>query len=178
MFLQKAPKLQVEKWLNTKHNITLESLRGKVVMIVAFQMLCPGCVEFSLPQAKKVQSMFSDEDVVVIGIHTVFEHHEAMKEVSLRAFIDEYQITFPVAIDEAGDNRPLPKTMEAYDMQGTPTIILIDRDGNINTKSFGHIHNLRLGAKIASLVLRKSGEICQNEGDDAISDACNLERCT
>ncbi len=39
-----APDLQVEKWFNTDCDINLADLRGKVVVIEAFQMLCPGCV--------------------------------------------------------------------------------------------------------------------------------------
>lgn len=177
MTLQKAPELQVEKWLNTKHNITLESLRGKVVMIVAFQTLCPGCVEFSLPQAKKVQAMFSDEDVVVIGIHTASEHYDTIQEAGLRAFLEEYNIGFPIAIDKPSDKGGIPETMRAYEMQGTPTVVLIDREGNIRTKSFGHIHSLRLGVKITSLVLNRSGEVYQNVNNNDISCACSFEGC-
>ena len=36
-----APPLFVERWFNSPHDITLESLRGKVVVVEAFQMLCP-----------------------------------------------------------------------------------------------------------------------------------------
>jgi len=34
----------VEQWLNTPKPLNLSDLRGKVVAIEAFQMLCPGCV--------------------------------------------------------------------------------------------------------------------------------------
>ena len=39
-----APRLEVAQWLNTDVPLDLASLRGKVVLIVAFQLLCPGCV--------------------------------------------------------------------------------------------------------------------------------------
>ncbi len=76
----KAPELIVEKWLNTEKALTLASLKGKVVAIHAFQMLCPGCVLHGVPQAQKLFEMFSEEHVAVLGLHTVFEHHEAMQE--------------------------------------------------------------------------------------------------
>jgi hypothetical protein len=47
--------------------------------------------------------------LAVIGLHTVFEHHSAMQEDSLRAFLHEYKVQFPVAIDKpgiAGDPMP------------------------------------------------------------------------
>lgn len=46
-----------------------------------------------LPQAERIQTTFGD-DVTVMGLHTVFEHHDAMTLVSLEAFLHEYRITF------------------------------------------------------------------------------------
>lgn len=150
-----APELTVSKWLNTQEDLTLEKLRGKVVVIEAFQMLCPGCVSHGLPQAKTVSQMFSRERVAVIGLHSVFEHHDAMTETSLAAFLYEYGISFPVAIDMPG-TQAIPKTMEAYGLQGTPSLILIDINGNRRAQFFGQIHDLQLGAEIAFLLADSS----------------------
>jgi len=38
-----APEWQVETWFNTKVPLHLADLRGKVILLHAFQMLCPGC---------------------------------------------------------------------------------------------------------------------------------------
>ena len=53
-----APELAITRWFNTADNPTLEDLRGEVVVIEAFQMLCPGCVSHGLPQAKRIQESF------------------------------------------------------------------------------------------------------------------------
>ena len=37
-----APELVVSRWFNTSEPLTLAGLRGRVVMLHAFQMLCPG----------------------------------------------------------------------------------------------------------------------------------------
>lgn len=37
-----TPDLQVAKWINNDGPVTLLGLRGKVVVLEAFQMLCPG----------------------------------------------------------------------------------------------------------------------------------------
>jgi hypothetical protein len=42
--------------------------------------------------------------------------------------------------------------MQAYAMQGTPTLILIDRQGRLRRKHFGLLDDLRLGAEIATLL--------------------------
>lgn len=49
--LQRAPELDVIQWFNTEEPPTLAGLRGRVVVLHAFQMLCPGCVRSGLPQA-------------------------------------------------------------------------------------------------------------------------------
>ena len=150
----KAPELIVQKWLNSDAEISLDSLKGKVVVIFAFQMLCPGCVENSIPQAKNVHAIFNPQDVAVLGLHTVFEHHDAMTEVSLKAFLHEYRLSFPVAIDQPSTkaNSPLPETMSLYGMGGTPTLILVDRKGYLRKHKMGHEQDLIVGAEIMNLV--------------------------
>lgn len=152
-----APPLQVSEWLNAPEPLTLESLRGRVVAIECFQMLCPGCVTNGLPQAQRIHQTFRPQDVAVIGLHTVFEHHAAMTPVSLQAFLHEYRIRFPVAVDMPGDNTPLPKTMQAYGLEGTPSLLLIDREGRLRSRHFGSVTDLALGAEIMTLVLEGPG---------------------
>lgn len=150
-----APELKVQKWLNTDQHLRLESLRGRVVAIFAFQMLCPACVENSIPQAKKVHAMFEKHDLQVLGLHTVFEHHHAMTEVSLTAFLYEYRVAFPVAIDQPSENiedNPIPQTMREYQTGGTPSLLLIDRQGNLRKHKMGHEDDLVLGAELMSLL--------------------------
>ena len=138
--------------MNTDQPLSLAALRGKVVAIFAFQMLCPGCVKMSIPQAQMAHEIFSGDDVAVIGLHSVFEHHEAMGRKSLEAFVHEYGLTFPIAIDKPGKNNAMPQTMELYVMQGTPTLLLIDRKGRLCKQKFGHENDIVLGAEIMSLI--------------------------
>ena len=152
--LKAASELIVQKWLNVDEPLSLEQLRGKVVTIFAFQMLCPACIERSIPQAQRVYQTFSSEDVAVLGLHTVFEHHAAMEEVSLKAFLHEYRVSFPVGIDLPSviENNPVPQTMRTYRNQGTPTLLLIDRQGYLRKQKFGHEQDLVLGAEIMALL--------------------------
>ena len=145
-----APAWQINQWFNTQAPLDLANLRGRVVVMHAFQMLCPGCVLHAVPQAERIHRQFAEDDVTVIGIHTVFEHHAAMTPVSLQAFIHEYRLTFPIGVDAAGDGTPLPVTMGRYAMQGTPTSILIGRSGRIVHHGFGQQSDMALGAMIAA----------------------------
>jgi hypothetical protein len=147
-----APDWTVSAWLNAPAPIALPQLRGKVTMMVAFQMLCPGCVTVGLPQAQRVRQAFSPDDVAVLGLHTVFEHHEAQgSQAALAAFLHEYRIGFPVGID-ASTPDGIPTTMRRYGMRGTPTTLLFARDGSLALHRFGHLDDLELGAAIAGLL--------------------------
>ncbi len=147
-----APELDVTQWFNAPEPLTLTGLRGKVVVLHAFQMLCPGCVGAGLPQAQRIAALFPAEEVAVIGIHTVFEHHEAMTPVALAAFLHEYRIRFPVAVDRPGGEGPIPHTMAAYGMRGTPSLVLIDRVGMLRRHAFGAEDDLKVGAEIGWLM--------------------------
>ena len=148
-----AHMLQVSDWLNTDRPIELHELHGKVVLIEAFQMLCPACVSHALPQAMRVGQLFPPDDLVVIGLHTVFEHHGAQgTREALEAFLHEYRIDIPVAIDKPSADGCLPHTMQAYRMRGTPTTLLFDRDGDLRKQQFGVVQDLALGAEVASLL--------------------------
>jgi len=146
------PDLAVSRWFNTAVPLSLGELKGRVVVLHAFQMLCPGCVSHGTPQAQRLHRLFADRGVSVIGLHTVFEHHDAMTPVSLEAFIQEYRLTFPIGIDQAGSGTPIPVTMGRYAMRGTPTTIVIDRDGRLCAHMFGQVDDLRLGALIGALL--------------------------
>lgn len=147
-----APELDVSQWFNTGDTPTLAALRGQVVPLHAFQMLCPACVRLATPQAQQAHEQFSRQGLAVLGLHTVFEHHEAMQPVSLVAYIHENHLSFPIGVDRPDGQHGLPLTMRAYGMQGTPTLLLIDRRGRLRQHVFGHVPDLALGAAIGSLL--------------------------
>jgi hypothetical protein len=151
-----APAWTTMRWFgHAGAPLTPEALRGRVIVLYAFQMLCPGCVHHGLPQVQRIARTFSPDDVAVVGLHTVFEHHAAMTPVSLEAYLYENRVTFPVGVDapaaDAGD--PIPQTMRRYGLQGTPSLVLIDRTGHVRRQGIGVDDDLSIGASIAALVL-------------------------
>ena len=142
--------LDVSGWVGDR-SVDLDELRGKVVLVEAFQMLCPGCVSHGIPQAQRIHRTFNPDQAAVIGLHTVFEHHDVMGPDALAAFVSEYGIDFPVAIDRS-DGQRLPVTMRRYQLQGTPSMILADRTGRIRRIEFGQVQDLAVGAWIGQLL--------------------------
>lgn len=145
-----APPWEVSRWFGAP--TSLEALAGRVIVLHAFQMLCPGCVLHGLPQATRIRAVFDPEDVAVIGLHSVFEHHDAMTPTSLAAFLHEFRVPFPVAVDAHAAGEPVPTTMTRYGLRGTPSLVLIDRQGRIRANVFGRPDDLAVGAAVAALV--------------------------
>ncbi|GAB3694962.1 TlpA disulfide reductase family protein [Corynebacterium nasicanis] len=139
----------VTRWFNSEP-LTAEALRGRVVLVEFFQMLCPGCVNHSLPQAKRVHRMVKSDQLVVLGIHSVFEHHAVTGPEALEVFLHEFGITFPVAVDRPGT--VLPVTMKRWRLEGTPTTMLVDRRGHVRQTWLGQLDDLVLGVWLGTLL--------------------------
>jgi len=146
-----APELLVQTWFNTDRPLLLSGLRGRVVVLAAFQVLCPNSIGGGIPQAQRIYETFEPKDVAVIGLHATFEHHDAFSPAVLKAFIHEYRLKFPIALDQPSPTSPIPHTMERYKMRGTPSLVLIDRHGLVRKHSFGAVDDLRIGAEIGAL---------------------------
>jgi hypothetical protein len=146
-----APELLVQTWFNTDRPLLLAGLRGKVVVLCAFQVLCPASLAGGIPQAQRIYDTFAPSDVTVIGLHATFEHHDAFNPALLKAFIHEYRLRFPVALDQPNAASPIPHTMDRYKMRGTPSLVLIDRHGLVRKHAFGPVDDLRIGAEIGAL---------------------------
>ncbi len=160
-----APDWEVSQWFNTRSPLRLGQLRGRVVLLHAFQMLCPGCVSHGVPQAERVHREYAGQGVVVIGLHTVFEHHAAMMPVALEAFLHEYRVTHPVGVDVAGrEGSPVPQSMRRYGLQGTPSLMLIDPAGRLRLHEFGRIDDLRLGVLLGRLLAAHPLPACHASG--------------
>jgi hypothetical protein len=84
-------------------------------------------------------------------LHATFEHHDAISPAVLKAFIHEYRLKFPIGLDQPSTGSPIPHTMERYKMRGTPSLVLIDKQGLVRKHTFGAVDDLRIGAEIGAL---------------------------
>ena len=72
-------------------------------------------------------------------------------------FRSEYRIGFPVGVDKAGDPGPIPQTMAAYGFRGTPSTVLIDRQGFVRHHGFGQEDDIAIGLRIGLLMADNAG---------------------
>ncbi|WP_347360098.1 TlpA family protein disulfide reductase [Rhizobium sp. Leaf383] len=127
-------------------------------------------------QVQCIERVFGHTDLQVIGIHTVFEHHAAMSPVTLEAFLREYRIKHPVGVDLADNRSDTPITMKRFALQGTPSSILIGRDGSVMHQQFGVEDELAVGALIATaLPLRIPSPASRSTVQD--DGGCAAGRC-
>tara|TARA_B110000858_G_scaffold198436_1_gene264956 strand:- start:2243 stop:2821 length:579 start_codon:yes stop_codon:yes gene_type:complete len=147
-----APELETCHWINCEEALSIEQLRGKVIVLHAFQMLCPGCVVHGIPQASSIHALYPSEQVQVIGLHTVFEHHDVMTVAALEVFVKEYRLEFPIAVDTPSSSSAEPRTMQKYNLKGTPSLVLIDKAGHLRVNHFGRLSDMEVGNLIGQLL--------------------------
>lgn len=118
----KAPNLQVSTWVQGKPT-NIDNEKGNVVLVEVFQVNCPGCFLYSIPETIDIYRKYNDKGLTVLGIATAFEDFDKNNLENLqkllstgeivgetyRAFSstgqlnDEnklpYRIPFPVAMD-------------------------------------------------------------------------------
>jgi len=151
---ENPPELAASSFINTDGKITLKGLRGKVVVLAAFQTTCTGSIKHALPQAARIAKGFDDDAVQVIGLNVAFDGKGAVSPVKLAAFAQKHGLAFPIALDK--DGSPQSATMAAFEMQGTPTILLFDRQGRLRRHYLGQVDDLRLGAEIMALSIESA----------------------
>lgn len=124
-----APELTgINNWLNSDP-LTLESLKGKVVLIDFWTYTCINCIR-TLPHVTSWYEKYKDDGLVVIGVHTPeFEFEKDTKNVA--DALEKYNITYPVAQDNDY------KTWRAFSNRYWPAKYLIDKNGTIRYYHFG-----------------------------------------
>ncbi|MCI0682265.1 MAG: redoxin domain-containing protein [Gemmataceae bacterium] len=117
-----APGLQgATDWLNVAGPLTLEDLRGRVVLLDFWTLCCINCIH-TLPDLAKLEAKYPGI-LVVLGIHTPKFENEKLTS-SIRKAILRYEIKHPVVND--ADMR----IWRRYGVRSWPTLVLIDPDGN------------------------------------------------
>ena len=145
----KAPEfVGIESWLNSDP-LTMESLKGKVVLVDFWTYSCINCLR-TLPHVKEWAARYKDQGLVVIGMHTPEFAYERVR-ANLETAMKRFGVTYPVA----QDNRYA--TWKAYDNAYWPSVYLIDRRGHIMLKHVGEGAYAETEAAIRTLLAQPAG---------------------
>ena len=137
----------IDAWLNSPP-LTMESLRGRVVLVDFWTYGCVNCVH-TLPALKRWHERYASQGLVVVGVHTPEFAFERPLD-NLRDAVDRYQISYPVA----QDNRYA--TWTAFRNRYWPALYLIDREGRIVFRHFGEGDEAAVQARIEAELARPS----------------------
>jgi hypothetical protein len=85
---QTAPSLQVSEWVQGGP-ITLGDLLNKIVVVEVFQVNCPGCFIYGLPEAIEIHNRYSAQGVAVLGLATAFEDYDKNTTENLKLLISK-----------------------------------------------------------------------------------------
>src|SRR6267154_5530637 len=109
-------------WLNTDKPISIEGLRGKVVLLDFWTYCCINCMHV-IPDLKKLEHKYAKE-LVVIGVHSAKFKTEKESE-NIQQAILRYGLEHPVVNDNEF------RIWQSYTVNSWPTLVLIDTDGYI-----------------------------------------------
>lgn len=88
---QPAPNLHVSTWVQGRPtNIDLE--KGNVVLVEVFQVNCPGCFLYGLPEAVELYSTYRKQGLVVLGVATAFEDFDKNNLENLKKLVETGEV--------------------------------------------------------------------------------------
>jgi thiol-disulfide isomerase/thioredoxin len=123
-----APEISGGQWINSEP-LTLQSLRGRVVLIEFWTFACYNCRN-TLPTVKMWDSRYRDKGLTIIGVHTP-ELDIERNIGSLRQEIAELGIKYPVVTDNHY------ATWTAYKVEAWPTLFVLDKQGRVRWTHVG-----------------------------------------
>lgn len=72
---EKAPNLSISKWVQGLPT-NFDQEKDQIVLVEVFQVNCPGCFLYGIPEAIKSYNKFHSEGVTVLGVATAFEDYD------------------------------------------------------------------------------------------------------
>ena len=124
-----APELAgIDHWINSAP-LSLQQLRGKVVLVDFWTYTCINCVR-TLPYVQQWYAKYKDQGLTVIGVHTPeFPYERVTSNVADAA--RRFGLGYPIAQDNGY------ATWRAYNNQYWPATYLINKQGHIVYEHFG-----------------------------------------
>ena len=118
----------ISEWLNSDA-LTIEELRGEVVLIDFWTYTCINCIR-TMPYLRDWNEKYADSGLTMIGVHTPEFDFEKITE-NVNAASEELGVVWPVAQDNDFG------TWRAYSNRFWPAKYLIDANGVVRYTHFG-----------------------------------------
>lgn len=116
-------------WINSNEPLSLEKLRGHVIVLDFWTYCCINCMH-TLPVLAKLERRYEGKPVVFIGVHSAKFFSEQDRN-NIEQAVRRYEISHPVLVDRQ------MAVWQKYEVSGWPTIVIIDPSGTIVYKQSG-----------------------------------------
>jgi thiol-disulfide isomerase/thioredoxin len=123
-----APEFAKGNWINSDP-LTLEKLRGRVVVVEFWTFGCYNCRN-TLPAVKDWDTRYRDRGLTIVGVHTPEIDNEYNID-NVRKEVPGLGIRYPVVTDNDY------KTWKAYGVEAWPTIFVLDKQGRVRWEHVG-----------------------------------------
>jgi peroxiredoxin len=121
----------------TGEKISLNELRGKVVLVNFWATSCPGCIK-EMPGMIETYKQYKGKDFEIIAVAMPYDPPNYVLK-----FVQDRQLPFPVALDIKGE------AVAAFgNVSLTPTSFLIGKDGALLEKKIGELDFAKLKATL------------------------------
>jgi methionine-R-sulfoxide reductase len=115
-------------WINSDP-LTLEGLRGRVVLVDFWTFSCYNCRN-TLPTLKRFDASYRERGLTIIGVQTPEFDSEKQVE-TVRGQVRSLGIKYPVVLDNDY------VTWRAYGVEAWPTVVILDKQGRIRYRHIG-----------------------------------------
>ena len=135
---EKAPNLKISKWVQGM-DTNLDKEGDNVKLVEVFQVNCPGCFFYGIPEAINIYNKYKSEGLTVLGLATAFEDYDKNTLENLELLLTtgevigdtkqglsqynqlndgklQYKIPYPVAMDSLvkEEGGPSQEKMNAF----------------------------------------------------------------
>ncbi len=141
-------------WLNTDRPLSLEDLKGHVVILDFWTYCCINCMH-TLPDLEWIEKKYRGKPVVVVGVHSAKFYNEQEVE-NIREAIARYEISHPVIADRNME------IWQSYGVSGWPTLVVVDPRGNVVYQQSGEGQRENLD-DVISVLLERNKEMLAKE---------------
>ena len=142
-----APEISSGLWINSEP-LTLNGLRGRVVLIEFWTFACYNCRN-TLPWLNKWDAQYRDKGLSIIGVHTPELDFERDID-QLRREVAGLGIKYAVVTDQDYS------TWKAYGVEAWPTLFLLDKQGRVRWTHVGEGYYDKTEEVIKNLLAEKT----------------------
>jgi len=88
---EKAPNLKVSQWIQGLPT-NFDKEKDHIVLVEVFQVNCPGCFLYGIPEAINIYNKYHSEGVTVLGIATAFEDFDKNTKENLELLLKTAEV--------------------------------------------------------------------------------------